>query len=72
MAPTMRRFSPFGNAQTTYCASEFGWSDTWFRSFQNVYNQQLDVFSGEDSFNLRWIGMSGTGWLIAEGSFSGY
>jgi MYXO-CTERM domain-containing protein len=57
------RIIPVRNAQTTYCTSDFGWSDTWFQGFQNVYNQQLDVFSGEDSFNLRWIGMSGTGWL---------
>lgn len=54
---------PIRNAQTTYCSSDFGWSDTWFKGFQNVYNQQLDVFSGEDSFNLRWTGMTGSGWL---------
>ena len=54
---------PVRNSQTTYCTSEFGWSDTWFKGFHNVYNQQLDVFSGEDSFNIRWIGMTGSGWL---------
>ena len=54
---------PVRNSLTTYCTSDFGWSDTWFRGFQNVYNQQLDVFFGEDSFNLRWIGMTGSGWL---------
>jgi hypothetical protein len=54
---------PIRNAQTTYCSSDFGWSDTWFRGFHNVYDQQLDVFSGEDSFNLRWTGMTGSGWL---------
>jgi hypothetical protein len=54
---------PIRNAQTTYCSSDFGWSDTWFKGFQNVYDQQLDVFSGEDSFNLRWTGMTGSGWL---------
>ena len=54
---------PIRNSQTTYCSSDFGWSDTWFKGFQNVYNQQLDVFSGEDSFNLRWTGMTGSGWL---------
>lgn len=51
------------NARTTYCTSAFGWSDTWFRGSQSSYNQQADVFSGEDSFNLRWTGMTGSGWL---------
>ncbi len=51
------------NSRTTYCTSAFGWSDTWFRGFQASYNQQADVFSGEDSFNLRWTGMTGSGWL---------
>ncbi len=54
---------PVRNSVTTYCTSDYGWSDTWFKGFHNVYNQQLDVFSGEDSFNLRWIGMTGSGWL---------
>jgi len=51
------------NSRTTYCTSAFGWSDTWFRGSQATYNQQADVFSGEDSFNLRWTGMTGAGWL---------
>lgn len=37
---------PIRNAQTTYCSNDYGWSDTWFKGFQNVYNQPLDVFSG--------------------------
>jgi len=54
---------PVRNAQTTYCVSDFGWSDTWFKGYFTTYNQQRDVFSGEDSFNLRWAGMTGAGWL---------
>lgn len=51
------------NSKTTYCTSAFGWSDTWFRGYRTSYSSQADVFSGEDSFNLRWTGMTGTGWL---------
>ena len=51
------------NAKTTYCSSAFGWSDTWFKGSRTTYSAQADVFSGEDSFNLRWSGMTGTGWL---------
>jgi PEP-CTERM motif len=39
----------------TYCSTAFGWSDTWFASPTiTAYNQNLDVYSGENALNLQY------------------
>lgn len=48
---------------TTYCVSDFGWSDTWFKGAPTTYSSSADVFSGEDSFNLKWSGSTGSGYF---------
>jgi len=64
------------NDKGAYCVSNFGWSDTWysvglsqtFPPFPASYDQATDLFSGDDSPNLRFRDefgtlLSGTGWL---------
>ena len=58
---------PVGNGQTTYCVSDFGWSDSWFLGSPATHNPALDMFSGDDAFNLKYTtatgGGAGLGWL---------
>jgi hypothetical protein len=59
---------PVLSGMTTYCVSDFGWSDTWLMGSPTAYNQGLDLFSGDDAFNLYYnsptngVG-AGAGWL---------
>jgi hypothetical protein len=60
-----------------YCVSDFGWSNTWYsvgdgtHPIPSVYDQELDLFSGDDAVNLSFgisdesgsIPVTGKGWL---------
>ncbi len=70
LAPGVVDIVPLSNPTNTYCVSDYGWSDTWFvGSAPSIYDPRLDVFSGDDSPNLRFgiLGgepvVSGFGWL---------
>ena len=39
---------------STYCVSDFGWSDTWLAPVMNTYDQARDVLSGDDAANLKY------------------
>ena len=63
---------PLTNGSSTYCVSDYGWSDTWFvASAPARYDLRLDVFSGDDAPNLHfgirggdpWPVVSGFGWI---------
>jgi len=58
---------PVRSSAMTYCVSDYGWSDSWFRSGTiSSYNGQADVLSGDDALNLRWSGGAAAptnGWL---------
>ena len=58
---------PVRSSAMTYCVSDYGWSDSWFRSGTiTSYNGQADVLSGDDALNLRWSGGAAAptnGWL---------
>lgn len=65
------------NALGAYCVSDFGWSNTWYsvgngtHPIPSVYDQELDLFSGDDAVNLSFgilgetgtIPVTGKGWL---------
>ncbi len=64
------------NELGAYCVSDYGWSNTWYSTSNNhpipsVYDQELDLFSGDDAVNLSFsildesgpIPVTGNGWL---------
>src|SRR6185312_4907523 len=56
------------NGVTTYCVSDFGWSDTWLLGTPRTYSQTVDLLSGDDAFNLYYNAPpggtgAGSGWL---------
>ena len=59
---------PVTNGITTYCVSDYGWSDTWLVGSPSTYHQYVDMLSGDDALNLLYntpangVG-SGLGWL---------
>ena len=63
---------PLTNGSSTYCLSDYGWSDTWFVASAPVrHDPRLDVLSGDDAPNLHFgirggapsTVLSGFGWL---------
>lgn len=72
--------TPISNGFSTYCVSDYGWSDAWFvASSPPVYSAPLDVLSGDDAPNLHfgirggdpWEAVTGFGWLspVMDGGF---
>ena len=59
---------PVRNGLTTYCVSDYGWSDTWLLDSPLAYNANFDMLSGDDAFNLHYTTPpsgqgAGLGWL---------
>ena len=63
---------PLTNGSSTYCVSDYGWSDAWFVGSAPVrFDPRLDVLSGDDAPNLHfgirggdpWPVVSGFGWI---------
>ncbi len=63
---------PLTNGSSTYCVSDYGWSDAWFVASAPVrFDPRLDVLSGDDAPNLHfgirggdpWPVVSGFGWI---------
>ena len=63
---------PLTNDSSTYCVSDYGWSDAWFVASEPVrFDPRLDVLSGDDAPNLHfgirdddpWPVVSGFGWI---------
>ena len=56
---------PVSNGITTYCVSDFGWSDSWFLGAPLTNNPARDMLSGDDAFNLKYTNFTrgGLGWL---------
>ena len=53
---------PISNGSAIFCATAYGWSDTWFStSTPSGYSNALDVFSGEAAARITWDGMPGVG-----------
>ena len=67
------------NSRGAYCVTDFGWSNTWYsvgadgtHPLPSTYDQELDLFSGDDAVNLGFsisagsegpIRVTAKGWL---------